>query len=395
MLTQLSNHRSRIKGWESMKTLIWGKHRWDFYKMANNKNESAVEVLTPYFTKNNGAIPKKQQEEIKEYSNIIKKMTWFPLDRLYINAVYENSITEEKIRIDLSKKDAREIFLEKSKITPAEFFRWVLYVMDWENLKTLDDILNNFFPLQTKFQSFISSDTDPDGFKEMFNSNVASIDEHNIELIVDLNEKTYYEFITNPNVVKCSTKNALRKLFFLINNSDFLKGIGPFQTWKPSFENYTKKIDEIFSGRYSKNHKEANIFRRLKEHELRLYDSDSCKSYIDTTNFIPDYIKSTYAFKGWDVDIIKPEVITTSEMDRYTKMTRTTSDKIRDMADLLKKKYSIKNVRIKDVEAFRKQTIEMNKQPRKLKPKKIHQQNKREILNWKEILDRQKKGTLE
>jgi hypothetical protein len=171
-----------------MKTIIWGRHRWDFYKFANDQKETPIGILTPYFTKNNAVIPKKKQEEIKEFCKIIEKMTWFPLDRLYLRALSENSITGEKIDLDLSKKEHREKFIEKSKINPSEFFRWILYVMDWEKLETIDDILSNFFTLQSKFQSFIQSDLNHETLKEIFNASVAELDEHNIESIVNLNE---------------------------------------------------------------------------------------------------------------------------------------------------------------------------------------------------------------
>jgi hypothetical protein len=385
MYTQLSNHRSKIKGWESMKTLIWGKHRWDFFRIINDQKETPIEILTPYFTKNNAVIPKKKQEEIKEYYKFIEKMTWFPLDRLYLKALYENSITGEKIDLDLSKKEHREKFLEKSKVTPAEFFRWVLYVMDWEKLESLDDILSNFFTLQSKFQSFISSDTNHEIFKNLFNEEVAKLDEHNIESIVHLNEKTYYDFITHPKVVECSPKNALKKLFFLINNSDFLKGVGPLQHWKPSFEKFTGKIEDIFNGKYSKNHKDANRFRRLKENEIRLYDNDEGKSYIDPTNFIPDDIKLKYAFRGWEVDIIKPVRITTDEIKKYFSMRRAASDRIKEMAEVLKIQYRERNTHRKDLDVFTEQTIKATK-----KRKKERDEAPKDERTWKDIYDENK-----
>lgn len=386
MYTQLSNHRSKIKGWESMKTLIWGRHRWDFYKFTTDQEETPIEILTPYFTKNNAAIPKKKQEEIKEYYKIIEKMTWFPLDRLYIKALYENSITGEKIDLDLSKKEHREKFLEKSKITPSEFFRWVLYVANWEKIETLDDILSNFFVLQSKFQSFISSDVNHESFKDLFNQEIAKLDEHNIESIVRLNEKTYYDFITHPKVVECSPKNAIKKLFFLVNNSEFLKGVGPFQSWKPSFEKFTEKIEDIFNGKYSKNHKEANRFRRLKENEIRLYDSDECKSYIDPTNFIPDDIKLKYAFKGWEVNIVKPVGITTEEIKKYFSMRRAASDRIKQMAEMLKIQYRDRNTHRKDLDVFTKQSLEAAKKRKEERAKQPEDDS-----TWVEIYDKNKK----
>ena len=365
-----------------MKTIIWGRHRWDFYKFANDQKETPIEVLTPYFTKNNTAIPKKKQEEIKEFSKIIKKMTWFPLERLYLRALYENSVTGEKLNLDLSKKEHREKFLEKSKIDPSEFFRWVLYVMDWEKLETIDDILSNFFILQSKFQSFIRSDLNHETLKELFNNSVAELDEHNIESIVNLNEEAYYNFVTHPKVVEYSPRNALKRLFFLINNSEFLRGVGPFQSWKPSFENYVKKLDDIFAGKYSKNHKEANRFRRLKENEIRLYDNDEGKSYIDSTNYIPDEIKLKYAFKGWEVDVVKPEKITTDEMLKYTKMRRASSDKIKEMARELRVEYRKKNACRKDLDVFTEQTLESIE-----RRKKEREKNPKQRRSWRDVYD--------
>lgn len=384
-LTELNNHRSKIKGWESMKTIIWGRHRWDFYKISYNKNLDPIRILTPYFTKNNIPISKTKQKEIKNLYKYIEDMTWFPLDRLYIQALYQNTITNEKVDLNLSIKSHREKFLEYSKISPAEFFSWVLYIMDWEGLKTLDDILINFFELLNKFQSFILSDLNHVLLKDLFNNYVTNLEEHNIEPIIKLNEESYYKFVTHPRVVECSPSNALKKLFFLIDNSEFLKGVGPFQTWKPSFEKYLFKLEEIFSGKYSKNHKEALRFRRLKEHEARVYDSDSETSFIENNNFIPENIKAKYAFKGWDVNISKPELITTSEMQKYHAMRRRTSDRIKELATIIKEKYKEKN-------SFRKDFDKIKEETHKPKPKKnepeISKENSREVL--KDIIDNKK-----
>lgn len=341
--TQLSEHRSRIKGWEYMRTLIWGNHRWDFSKIYY-ENADPIKKITPYFYSDGKQMPAGKCKEIKELYPHIESLTWFPLERLYTKAIYENTYTGEKKVFDLSKPTHRENFLEKSKIRPIDFFNWVLYVMEWENITSLNDIIYNFWNLRGKFQSFINSDLTPDILKERFNTALSEMKEsHSVEPITKVDPLLYYQFITHPVSTECSPANALERLLFLVKNSDFLRGDTEFKNWKPSFEKFVAKLDAIFAGQYSKNHKESTRFRRLREHEIRLYDIDENRSYIEKDNFIPDRVKKMYAFKGWELDTPAAENITTQEMEYYNTFLRSSSNRIKIMSRKIREKIKQKN----------------------------------------------------
>lgn len=313
----MQNFRSTVLGWEYFKTYIWGEHRWDFFKpILPYENKSLTEILS-FYSKPTPA----QTKKIKEYSEKFTNFNWLPLNRLYIKMKYNNDETGETRILDIAKKEHREFFLSKNKITASYFFRWALYVKDWEGLDTLNDIIDNFWTLFMKFKFFIRNDIHPEKFRLLFNSKLESLEDHNIEPIINLDEKQFYRFITHPKVAESSTKNSLNKLFFFIQNSDFLKGRGQFYNFKPTFEKYIDRLDTIFAGASSNGGaRDAHKYRRLKENELRGIDPDSGRPFIDSTVFIPDRIKKEYGIKGWDFEEKpKPEAVTFTELTKYKK----------------------------------------------------------------------------
>lgn len=399
--SEMINYRKKIDGWESMRTLIWNNHQWNFFKpIFTNTEKDPLNILKYYFTEKTKKFPNSIEKEIKKTYKYIEQLTWFPLERLYIKAKYENEKTKEIKILNLEIQDHKKFFLEKSKINSAYFYNWVLYVSDWENITTINDVLEKFFILYNKFQYYIQSDINFDILKETFNKFLLDLKEqHSISPIIDVDEKIFYQFVTHPEIYKVSPLNGLKKLFFHIENSDFLKGVGPFQSWQPSFEKYVNNLSHILSFKYTqynKNSKIVNNFRRLKEHEIKIFDSDENNTYISPDGYIPNKIKLTYRIKGWeDAEEEKAEKISLKELNRYINTLSLGKDDINTIAKELKEKhlskYSIDYIQQrkkvmqeatkKRSEIRKKYADELNKLDPKEAIKKILEEAKKENIN--------------
>lgn len=287
-------HRNNIVSWSYIKVLLWGNHVRKYYKISTFEDFTIDKKLKEYFGE-------EYTQNKKKLNNIFKFLEkekyWIPIDRLYVKAqigtinVKTNEI--QKKTLDLEKTLDRGDFLRNNCLTQKDFILWVLFAADFEGIKTFNDILDKQQPLITNFIRFCKNDMLPDEFKDKFNALANKLGESNIKPIDDLNMAEFYQFVTHPSVVEISTSMALEKLFYIISESPYLRGL--VNNMNPCLKKYTEYLTDIFALKYN-NKKNLNLskFRQLKENEIRVYDEN--ESYIDENFFIPDSIKEKYSF---------------------------------------------------------------------------------------------------
>lgn len=328
-----TDHRKKIQGWLYYKSIIWGGHRYDYYKIIPSKKTDAT-ILKTYFSED------EIKSKKKKLSALLKKVEnkkWIPIDRLYIKTQFGTIKNEEiidKINLDISKKEDRLLFEQRNNYSSVEFLTWVLWIADVYNIKTISDIIDNEYILLTNFENFCHNDLLPFQLIDKFNEGIKNVGENRIEPIKTLENELFYKFVTNPNVVEISTSVALKKLLFLIKNSKYLRGIvGSGKP--PSFEIYVNLLDKIFDGKYNDGYVKTNSFRRLKENEIKIYDETTGDSFIKDDYYIPNYIKKEYGLIDWNVKEIKSTGLTVDELDSYKRYIK---DKNTDLVSLIEQR---------------------------------------------------------
>jgi thymidylate synthase len=108
-----TDHRKKIQGWLYYKSIIWGGHRYDYYKIIPSKKTDAT-ILKTYFSED------EIKSKKKKLSALLKKVEnkkWIPIDRLYIKTQFGTIKNEEiidKINLDISKKEDRLLFEQRN-----------------------------------------------------------------------------------------------------------------------------------------------------------------------------------------------------------------------------------------------------------------------------------------
>lgn len=287
----LSYHRSYFFKWEFMETKIYGGHEWNYYKPSPREIDIDKEY-SKYFDKYN--IYKKQLYDLcEEYFPI----NWIPINKIYIVVIYGEidikSVDMAVTKLNMGTEEGKDFFNSKNILTVKDFLRWILLIASWENIESMEDIINRFHFLFEKFKIFVTTDMTPSMIATYFNKKLESLPDHNIEPISSIQYSEYYKFIMNPKVYSISVKAALDKLFYLINKSNYLKG--NYANFKPSFPKYTQYIDKIFNCVYNNWYlKEIDAIRRLNENELQYFDTNG-KPEIKDDIVIPNEILEKYS----------------------------------------------------------------------------------------------------
>lgn len=321
-LLTLKDHRSIIKHWEFMELRTYGDHKWNYYKLYVPKNQNMEEELLLYFTdykKYKKLINTKWEEELSQ-------MSWVDTDNIYLKGSHGilgiiDVDTDIKV-LDFADEESKTFFKKHNIFNKNSFFKWILLIATEESIDSAKYISDNFFLLAEKFKIFCRMDMTPAMVMEYFNKKLSELPEHNIEPIQHVVIKDFYSFLMNPVVYTISIKAALDKLFYLIGTSDFLRGLGSGVNWKPSFKNYSNKIDDIFNLKYHlKNYQKilnnCKNFKRLGSGELKIWDDQGDSRIIDDIK-IPQNIISTYSFNKEKV--LKMDKVTKEELETYNNL---------------------------------------------------------------------------
>lgn len=318
-LLTLKDHRTIIKHWEFMELRTYGGHKWNYYKLYIPRSQNIEDELSIYFTdykKYKKLINTKWDEELSSSS-------WVDTENVYINGSHGTLgliETDTNIKVlDFAEKESKDYFKKHNLLTKNTFFKWILLVATEESIETAKYISDNFFILAEKFKIFCKMDMTPAMVMEYFNKRVKEIPDHNIEPIQYVVIKDFYNFLMNPIVYSISIKAALDKLFYLIERSDFLKGLGSGVNWRPSFKNYTNKLDDIFNLKYHLKDYQKILnnclnYKRLSSNELKLWDENGNSSIINDVK-IPGNIMQLYSFNANST--MKVNKVTKSELDEY------------------------------------------------------------------------------
>lgn len=355
----IKKNLSKIQGWRWLKTQIWGGHRWDGYKLYSEE-EDPIKLLKSCFP---DVINKKRK--IANVSKDIEQLDWLPLDRLYTKINYGYNIygTKVKENNELSLKSNKELFLKLNKHKPIDFYIWCLWAKDFENIKTLDDIIGpNYWNLVNKFINFCRNDMTWSELNLEFKAKTKLIKNHKI-VETDILTADFYKFVTHEEVVKNSTRVSLNKLFHFIDGSDFLKGLVPGMKFTPSFASYLKYLDKIFKGEYSNNYKTSGYIKRLKENEVVIFNEDNNTFIIRDDLFIPNEIIKICSL---DDNIWKPIETRTSPVTK--KELKSTLEKLSNNPKF-KIRTKIKK-KLDDFEAKTKAVLEIEKNIKKIVKKK-------------------------
>lgn len=324
-LLSLKDHRTIIKHWEFIELRTYGNHKWNYYKLyVPNKHDMESELLIyfPDYKKYKKIIGTKFDEEFGS-------MSWVNLDNIYIEGAHGTiGIIESDVdikKLDFSEDESKKHFIKYNTIKKNVFLKWVLLIATEESIDSAKYISDNFYALAEKFKIFCRMDMTPAMVMEYFNNKLKDIKEHNIEPIQYVSMHDFYYFLMNPLVNSISLKSALDKLFYLVNLSDFLKGLASGVNWKPSFNKYITKLDDIFNFKYQPLNKDysrilnnANNFRRLRSNELIIWNENSVSRILDDIK-IPTNVIKNYSIIAQS-PTTKVTNVTPKEIESYEKL---------------------------------------------------------------------------
>lgn len=335
-MKDLTQHRTIAYTWAYMKTSIFGGHKWNFYKPIDIDTDRNIEKDCELYFEDY----KLYKKQISNLCKCLKDFSWFPLDRYYIRATYgtDRGIVKD-LDIDLTIKDGKEKMLKHGIIKEKDFLRWVLIVMDYEHIENAKTIVDNFDVLIEKFKIFIRLDMNPVLLGEYFNEKLSKLKDHNIEPIKNIHFKEFYYFVMQPEIYGMSIEKAIDRLFYHINDSDWLKGLASGINMKWSFKKYTEYLYKIFNCNYNNSKIMNNLdsFRRLKENEFMVYGDT--KTYINTSYIIPHEIKQLYDLRIMPEDIKEPDTATDEDIQLAQKQLTETIE-----TNKIKKGFSLENV---------------------------------------------------
>ena len=304
-MKDLTQHRSVAYSWTYLKTTIFGGHEWNFFKIMDSDRDRDLEAdcnlyLVDY---------KKYKKQIKDLCKTLDDFTWFPTDKYYVKAINGNDRGLIKdTEIDLTTKAGKEKMLKLAELKEKDFLRWILIVMDYEDIKTAKDIVDKFHFLIERFKIFSRIDMNPKEMADYFNEKLSKIDDHNIEPINKIYFKEFYDFAMNPEVYPLTIKKAIDRLFYHVNESDWLKGLASGENMKWSFKTYTYYLSKIFRCKYNKKILEnIDSYRRLNENEFLVYNVN--QMYINSELYIPDDVRQTYDLHIAPEDIKEKETL--------------------------------------------------------------------------------------
>lgn len=291
IIQNIQLHRSYVFEYEAMETILYGGHRWFFYRpfcRKFNPDEEYPKYFDDY---------PKYKRQIENLFKTVNGLDWLPLERLYLNARYGIINTHTKKKdfkyLNFAEPDDREFFLKRNTITLNDFLRWILIVANWESIDSCKAIIGRFYFLLERFKIFIRLDLTPTQMVNYFNSKLLEIGDHNIEPIETIQLFDYYKFVMNPVVYSISVMSAIDKLFYIVKESNFLKG--HLASFRPSFFRFSNMINKIFKYQYTKILPSAENIKRLNEKQSSYFDLNG-KHCINENIFIPYDVIEKYSF---------------------------------------------------------------------------------------------------
>jgi hypothetical protein len=291
IIQNIQLHRSYVFEYEAMETVLYGGHRWFFYRpfcRKFNPDEEYPKYFDDY---------PKYKRQIENLFKTVTVLDWLPLERLYLNARYGIINTHTKKKdfkyLNFAESDDREYFLKRNTISINDFLRWILIVANWESIDSCKTIISRFYFLLERFKIFIRLDLTPTQMVNYFNSKLLDIGDHNIEPIETIQLFDYYKFVMNPVVYSISVVSAIDKLFYIVKESNFLKG--HLASFRPSFFRFSNMINKIFKYQYTRILPSAENIKRLTEKQSSYFDVNG-KHCINENIFIPYDILEKYSF---------------------------------------------------------------------------------------------------